>query len=100
MAGMRRRRFLSSAAALVAAPLSGLDVIAAARRSPAMIPRALQEWELPSGVQVGDVTDTRAMIWSAAGREAREGCCCLRSQRNPGLEQHSTLGALLTGDGQ
>jgi alkaline phosphatase D len=71
MAGMRRRRFLTSAAALVTAPLSGLDVIAAARRSPAMIPRALQEWELPSGVQVGDVTDSRAMIWSAAGREAR-----------------------------
>jgi alkaline phosphatase D len=36
-----------------------------------MIPRSLQDWELPSGVQIGDVTANRAMVWSAAGREAR-----------------------------
>ena len=71
MSGMRRRHFLTSTLALVTAPLPGLESIIAARRSPAMIPHALREWELPSGVQVGDVTETRAMVWSAAGREAR-----------------------------
>jgi alkaline phosphatase D len=67
---MRRRRFLALTSSIVASPLTGLDRIVSARRAPAMIPRALSEWPLPSGVQVGDVTDARAMIWSAAGREA------------------------------
>lgn len=68
---MRRRVFLHAATSLLAAPLTGLEAIAAARRAPAMISRRLADWQLPSGVQVGDVTHSRAMVWSAAGREAR-----------------------------
>ena len=67
---MLRRRFLALSSSLVASPLAGLDGIVAARHAPAMIPRTLSEWALPSGVQVGDVMETRAMVWSAAGREA------------------------------
>jgi alkaline phosphatase D len=68
---MRRRRFLQLTSSIAASPLSGLDGIVTARRAPAMIPRALAEWALPSGVQAGDVSSTRAIVWSAAGREAR-----------------------------
>ena len=51
--------------------MSGLAQILAGRRSPAMLPRGRADWQLPSGVQVGDVTGSRAMIWSAADRQAR-----------------------------
>ena len=68
---MRRRDLLRAAAAVAGAPLSGLEGILAGRQSPAMLPRGRADWQLPSGVQVGDVTGSRAMIWSAADRQAR-----------------------------
>jgi alkaline phosphatase D len=71
MLAMRRRDFLRAATAVVGTPLSGLEGILAARRSPALLPRGRADWQLTSGVQVGDVTDTRAMFWSAADRQAR-----------------------------
>ena len=58
--GMNRRAFLQSTAGLFAAP--------------AVMSRVLQESAapaMPGGVQVGDVTSTRAMLWSAADRPAR-----------------------------
>lgn len=57
---MNRRSFLRTASGLLAAP--------------AMMSRVLQESAapgMPGGVQVGDVTETRAMIWSATDRAAR-----------------------------
>lgn len=59
--GMNRRAFLQTTAA-------GFFT------APAMMSRVLQEAAppgMPGGVQVGDVTATRAMIWSAADRAAR-----------------------------
>ena len=58
---MNRRAFLQTAA-------SGFFA------APAVMSRVLQESAapaMPGGVQVGDVTSTRAMIWSAADRAAR-----------------------------
>ena len=55
-----RRTFVKSASGLFAAP--------------AMMSRVLRESAaplMPGGVQVGDVTPTRAMIWSATNRAAR-----------------------------
>ena len=55
-----RRSFVKSASGLFAAP--------------AVMSRVLQESAaplMPGGVQVGDVTPTRAMIWSATNRAAR-----------------------------
>lgn len=55
-----RRTFVKTASGLFAAP--------------AVMSRVLQETAapaMPGGVQVGDVTTTRAMIWSAADRAAR-----------------------------
>ena len=51
---MRRRRFLQLTSSIVASPLSGLDGIVTARRAPAMIPRALAEWALPSVLANGN----------------------------------------------
>lgn len=59
--GMNRRTFLQTTA-------SGFFV------APAVMSRVLQESAaplMPGGVQVGDVTPTRAMIWSATNRAAR-----------------------------
>ena len=59
--GMNRRAFLQTTA-------SGFFA------APAVMSRVLQEPAapaMPGGVQVGDVTSTRAMIWSAADRPAR-----------------------------
>jgi alkaline phosphatase D len=67
---MRRRRFLTLGSSLVASSLAGLDGVVRSSRAPAVITRPLAEWPLPSGAQVGDVTATRAVVWSAAGREA------------------------------
>jgi alkaline phosphatase D len=56
---MNRRAFLRTTSSLLA---------------PAMMSRVLQDANapaMPGGVQVGDVTDTRAMIWSATDRPAR-----------------------------
>ncbi|MSO53351.1 MAG: phosphodiesterase, partial [Acidobacteria bacterium] len=42
--------------------------------APAVMSRVLQESAapvMPGGVQVGDVTPTRAMLWSAVDRPAR-----------------------------
>lgn len=58
---MNRRTFLQTAA-------SGIFA------APAVMSRVLQESAapvMPGGVQVGDVTPSRAMIWSAADRPAR-----------------------------
>ena len=55
-----RRTFMKSASGLIAAP--------------AVMSRVLQDSAaplMPGGVQVGDVTPTRAMIWSATNRAAR-----------------------------
>jgi alkaline phosphatase D len=60
---MNRRAFLRAASALWAAG-----------RAPAVMSRVLQDAgapAMPGGVQVGDVTCTRAMIWSATDRAAR-----------------------------
>jgi alkaline phosphatase D len=68
---MHRRAFLSAAAAL---PLSGLRGIIATRRSPAMMARVLADSSapaIPGGVQSGDVTATRAMLWSRTDRAAQ-----------------------------
>ena len=57
---MNRRTFLRTASGLFAAP--------------AVMSRVLQDAAapaMPGGVQVGDVTSTRAMIWSATDRAAR-----------------------------
>ena len=56
---MNRRAFLRTTSSLLA---------------PAVMSRVLQDANapvMPGGVQVGDVTDTRAMIWSATDRPAR-----------------------------
>ena len=60
---MNRRAFLRTTTALC-----GLG------HAPAVMSRVLQDAgapAMPGGVQVGDVTDTRAMIWSATDRAAR-----------------------------
>lgn len=69
---MNRRDFLAAASA--ALPLSRLHEILASRRAPAMLSRVLQETAapaIPSGVQCGDVTATRAVLWSRTDRAAR-----------------------------
>jgi len=65
---MNRRAFLQTASSMVAA---GLPRFTAA---PAVMSRVLQDASAPSmpgGVQVGDVSGRRAMIWSATDRPAR-----------------------------
>ncbi len=71
---MNRRAFLQLASTLSASSLARLDSLAAAGRAPAVMRRVLRESgapTMPSGVQSGDVTSTRAMIWSRTDRAAR-----------------------------
>ncbi len=71
---MNRRTFLQLTSTLSATALSRLDALAAAGRAPAVMRRVLRDSDaplLPSGVQTGDVTATRAMIWSRTDRAAR-----------------------------
>lgn len=70
--GVSRRRFLGTTVALgsgvVVAPAIGL---AGCGRAPAIVTSEAMRPRVPSGVMVGDVTGTRAMIWSHTDRPAR-----------------------------
>ena len=71
---MDRRAFLRLSSMLAGSRLSGLEGIVHSRRAPAMIARVLRDADAPAvvgGVQCGDVTSTRAVIWSATDRAAR-----------------------------
>ena len=71
---MNRRTFLRLASTVSASSLARLDALADGGRAPAVMRRVLRESEaptMPSGVQSGDVTSTRAMIWSRTDRAAR-----------------------------
>jgi alkaline phosphatase D len=67
-----RRRFLGlslgTGAALLARPAS---LLGAERRAPAIVTSERLRPLLPNGIQSGDVTGTRAMVWSRADRPAR-----------------------------
>ena len=68
MLPMNRRTFLRAATGLTGA------VLPAFRGAPAIVPHPLVDANapaMPGGVQVGDVTATRAMLWSATDRPAR-----------------------------
>lgn len=65
---MNRRQFLRSTSSVVAASLPRFGA------APAVMSRVLQDAgapTMPGGVQVGDVTPTRAMLWSGTDRPAR-----------------------------
>jgi alkaline phosphatase D len=71
---VNRRTFLRLASTLSASSLARLDALADGGRAPAVMRRVLRDSEapaMPSGVQSGDVTSTRAMIWSRTDRAAR-----------------------------
>ena len=78
---MNRRAFLRTALCglppVLGAGVRPQDVRVGPRpfgRAPAVMSRVLQDASAPAllgGVQVGDVTDTRAMIWSVTDRPAR-----------------------------
>jgi alkaline phosphatase D len=67
-----RRRFvglsLATGAGLIAGRAAALEP---PRRAPAIVTAERLRPLLPSGIQSGDVTDTRAIVWSRADRPAR-----------------------------
>jgi alkaline phosphatase D len=66
-----RREFLKQASATSVALTAGLAGILKSRTAPAVVPadstRPIAKW----GLQVGDVVDDRAIIWSRADRASR-----------------------------
>ena len=66
-----RRHFLDTSLALGAGLLVPSSTISTFGRAPAIITSQVMRPLVLSGVQSGDVTDTRAMIWSRADRPAR-----------------------------
>jgi alkaline phosphatase D len=67
---LSRRRFLQRAAASSVA-LTGIAGILHSRRAPAAIASDAARPMAPWGLQIGDVADDRAIIWSRADRPAR-----------------------------
>lgn len=65
-----RRKFIQQSTAL-AASLSGVSGILAAKRAPAQITRDSNLPQAPWGIQIGDVHETRALLWSRADRDSR-----------------------------
>lgn len=70
MTASSRRLFLRQSAAY-AAGLSGLGGILAARSAPAQITRDPARPNAAWGLQIGDVTGDRAIVWSRSDRAAR-----------------------------
>ena len=68
---MNRRRFLIHSAATVAGLGTGLARRAAWAQAPAVVTPDRQRPQIPYGVQSGDVTGERAIVWSRTDRPAR-----------------------------
>lgn len=74
-ASSSRRRFLTGTAALAgtSALTSTLPLIAhaASTGAPMVVPSAKERPGMPSGIQIGDVSDGRAIVWGRSDRLAR-----------------------------
>ncbi len=69
---LTRRGFLTTSVAAAAGTVAGEPLLRGALLgAPAIIGSERQLPTLPSGVQVGDVTDARALVWSRSDRPAR-----------------------------
>ena len=68
---MDRRRFLVQSAAALGGLTSGLARSSAWAQAPAVVTPDRLRPQIPYGVQSGDVTGERAIIWSRSDRPAR-----------------------------
>jgi alkaline phosphatase D len=74
---LTRRGFLGTSVAAAAGAVAGEPLLdgslldGSLLGAPALVRSQRQMPSLPSGVQVGDVTDTRALVWSRSDRPAR-----------------------------
>lgn len=68
---LSRRTFVGRSVAAGAGLVAGQSPLARVLGAPALIPSDRLRPQLPSGIQSGDVTTSRAIVWSRADRPAR-----------------------------